>query len=86
MSKAVCEVGHAEDFSLDDAAWLGRPVEVDSDQTETLIEKNQHSTMQAIADILEIFKSIKLLVKTKNMSFILWKKKHMDSLVSPVYL
>ena len=73
-------------FSLDDAAWLGRPVEVDSDQIETLIEKNQHSTMQAIADILEIFKSIKLLVKTKNMSFILWKKKHMDSLVSPVYL
>ena len=24
------------DFSLDDAAWLGRPVEVDSDQIETL--------------------------------------------------
>ena len=67
-----------------EAPWSGRPGEVDSDQTETLIEKNQHSTMQAIADILEIFKSIKLLVKTKNMSFILWKKKHMDSLANPI--
>ena len=31
---------HAGDFSLDDAPWSGRPVEVDSDQTETLIEIN----------------------------------------------
>ena len=29
---------HVADFSLDDAPWLGRPVEVDSDQIETLIE------------------------------------------------
>ena len=36
---------HASNFSLDDAPWLGRPVEVDSDQIETLIENNQHSTM-----------------------------------------
>ena len=34
MSKVIC----AGDFSLDDAAWLGRPVEIDSDQIETLIE------------------------------------------------
>ena len=27
----------AGDFSLDDAPWSGRPVEVDSDQIETLI-------------------------------------------------
>ena len=26
----------AGDFSLDDAPWLGRPVEVDSDEIETL--------------------------------------------------
>ena len=26
---------HAEDFSLDNAPWSGRPVEVDSDQMET---------------------------------------------------
>ena len=32
----------AGDFSLDNAPWLGRPVEVDSDQIETLIENNQH--------------------------------------------
>ena len=32
---------HAGDFSLDDAPRLDRPVEVDSDQTETLIENNQ---------------------------------------------
>ena len=32
---------HAEDFSLDSAAWSGRPVEVDSNQIETLIENNQ---------------------------------------------
>ena len=31
---------HAGDFSLDNAPWSGRPVEVDSDQIETLIENN----------------------------------------------
>ena len=36
---------YAEDFLLDDALRLGRPVEVDSDQIETLIENDQHSTM-----------------------------------------
>ena len=62
-------------FSLDDdASWLGRPVEVDSEQIKTLIENNQRYTMWEIADILKIPKSIKLLVKMKNMSFILQKK------------
>ena len=46
----VCEFC-PEDFSLDNALWLGRPVEVDSDQTETLLENNQHYTMWEIADI-----------------------------------
>ena len=32
---------HVGDFSLDDALWLDRPDEVDSDQIETLIENNQ---------------------------------------------
>ena len=36
---------HAGDFSLDDAPRLGRPVEVDSDQIETLIENNQQYAM-----------------------------------------
>ena len=64
----------AGDFLLDDVAWLGRPAEVDSDQIETLIENNQCFIMQEIADILKISKSIMLLLKMKNVSFILWKK------------
>ena len=44
-------------FSLDEAPWSGRPVEVDSDQIETLIESNRHYTTQEIADILKISKS-----------------------------
>ena len=47
----------AGDFLLDDAPWLGRPVEVDSDQIETLTEYNQRYTTQEIADILKISKS-----------------------------
>ena len=61
----------AGDFSLDYASGLGRPVDPDSDQIETLTENNQHHTMQEIADILKISKSIKLLVKMKHISFIL---------------
>ena len=34
---------HTGDFSLDNAPWSSRPVEVDSDQIETLIENNQCS-------------------------------------------
>ena len=47
----------AGDFSLDVAPQLGRPVEVDSSQIETLIENNQCYTTQGIADILKISKS-----------------------------
>ena len=37
----------AGDFLLDDAPWLGRPVEVDSNQIKTLIaENNQHYNVQ----------------------------------------
>ena len=64
----------AGDFSLNNAPWSGRPVEVDSNPIETFIENDQHYTMQEIADILTISKSITLLVKMKNVSFILWKK------------
>ena len=42
---------HAGDFLLDNALWLGRPVEVDGDQTKILIENNEHYTTQEIADI-----------------------------------
>ena len=47
----------AGDFLLDHAPQLGRPVEVDSDQIETLIENNQHYTMREISDILKVSKS-----------------------------
>ena len=44
---------HAGDFSMGDGPWSGRPVEVDSDQTETLIENDQHYNTWKIADILK---------------------------------
>ena len=58
------------DFSLDDALWSGRPVEVDSDQIETLIENNQHSTIWERANI----QINKVISENENVSFTLWKK------------
>ena len=52
-----CAKFRAGDFSLDDAPRSGRPVEVDSNQIETLIENNQRYTTQEIADILKISQS-----------------------------
>ena len=74
----------AGDFSLDNAPRLGRLVEVDRDQTETLIENNPYYTPWEIAHILKIFKSLKLLVKMKNVSFILWKTRT-DFLANPIF-
>ena len=74
----------ARDFSIDKAPWSDRPIEVDSDQIETLIEKNQCSTIREIANILKIFKSIKILVKMKNVFFIL-QKKETDILANPIF-
>ena len=64
----------AGDFSLDGAPQSGRPVGADSGQLKTLTENNKRYTTWEIADILKISKSINLLVKMKNVSFILWKK------------
>ena len=58
----------AGDLSLDDVPQS--QVEVDSDQIETLIENTQRFIMWKTADIHKISKSIKLLVKMKNVSFI----------------
>ena len=55
---------------MDDAPQSGRPVEVDSYQ----IECNQCHTMWDRADILKVSKSIKLIFKMKNVSFMLWKR------------
>ena len=61
VTDQTCQKGFAKfyagDFLLDDAPWLGRPVEVDKDQIETIIENNQHYTTQEIANILRISKS-----------------------------
>ena len=65
----------AGDFSLNDAPWSGRPVEVDSNQIN-IIENNQHYTTRQRADVLKISKSVKLLVKMKDVFFILLKKPH----------
>ena len=54
---------------LDDAPLLGKPVEIDSDQMETLIENNECATMWEMADMLKISKSIKILVKMKKSVF-----------------
>ena len=59
---------------LDGASWSGGPVEIDSHQIVTLIENNLHYTIWETANTLKISKSIKLLVKMQNVSFILWKK------------
>ena len=73
MSKVVCEF-RAGDFPLDDAPRSGRPVEVDSDQIKTLTEDNQRCNTWETANTPKVSKSIKLLVKVTNMSFILQKK------------
>ena len=48
----------ARDFMLDNVLQSGRPVEVDSNQIDTLIENNQYYIMPEIADISKISKSI----------------------------
>ena len=55
-------------FSLHHAPPPGRTGDVDSDQIEILIENNQCDATWEIADMFQIFKSIKLLVKMKNVS------------------
>ena len=70
MCQKWFEKFRARDFSLDNAPWSGRPVEVENGQIETLIENNQRYTMQKIANILKISKLMKLLVKMKNVSYL----------------
>ena len=70
------------DFLLDDAPRSGRPGEVDSNQIKTLIENNHCYTMRERADILNISKSMKFLVKMK-MCLLFYGKKHMHFLANP---
>ena len=57
MSKVICEVFHAPAFSFNKAPQLGRSVEADSNQIETLTENKQHYTMQETANKLKTGKS-----------------------------
>ena len=75
MSRKWLVKFRAGDFSLDDAPQLGRPVEVDSNQIETLIKNNQCYTTKEIANILKISKSLRLLLKMKNVSYFMEKTK-----------
>ena len=61
----------AGDFLLDDALQSSRLVKADSQQTEALIDNNQHYTMWEIADILKINKVIG---ENEKKSFILQKR------------
>ena len=72
MIEGVCQkrcVKFRVHFSQDNAPLLGRPIEVYSDQIETLTEDNQCYIMRETADTLKISKSIKLLVKMKNVFY-----------------
>ena len=64
----------AGDFLLGNAPRSDKPVKVDSDQIKTLVGNNQHYTTWEGADILNIFKSIKLLVKMKTKSILFYGK------------
>ena len=58
---------------MGDTPWSGRPIEVDRDQIETLIENNQHYTTGEIVDILKILK-----LNVKNYSHQLGYVYHFD--------
>ena len=73
------------DFWLDNAPRSGRPAETDSHQSETWTENNQRSTVQEIANTLKISKSIKLLMKMKNVS-VFPEESSMDLVLSPFEL
>ena len=75
VQKVLWLMEQAGDFSLDDAPRSGRLVEVNSNQIETLIESNQCYTTRNIADIHEVCKSIKLLVKMKSVFYFMEKTK-----------
>ena len=69
----------AGDFSLDNAPWSGRQIEVDRDEIETLFENIQRYTMWETADTLKISKPMKLSAKIGQPSIISWCSEHVQS-------
>ena len=65
----------ARDFSLDDAPWLGRPAEVDSDQLKISIENNQCYITWEIAHTLKIPKLIVIGENEKCIFYFMEKTK-----------
>ena len=65
---------HAGDILLDNDPQSGRPVEVDSNQIETLIGNNQHYTMAGDSQHPQNIQINTVIGEMKNMSFILQKK------------
>ena len=72
----------AWDFLLDNASWLGRTVEVDSNQIETLIKNNQHYTMREIDDILKNIQIKKVIVENEKC-LLFSGKKHTNFFCQP---
>ena len=73
-SKVVCKV-LCWRFSLDnDAPRLGRPVEVDRNPIDTLIENNQYSTTWELANILKISKCTKVISENEKCVFFFMEK------------
>ena len=62
-------------WMLDATPWSIRPVEVDNHQIKILIENNLRYAMWELDDICKISKSIKVLVKMKNLSYFMEKSK-----------
>ena len=81
MSKVVCEVSRWR-FLAGGCSAVGKPAEVDSDQTETLTENGQHSPTWEIADILNMSRSEVISEKEKCVLF--YGKSHMDFSASAV--
>ena len=86
MEKMLCQKWFANfcagDFSLDDAPWWGRPVEVDSDQIETLIENNQsYTTWKPTYSNIQINKVIG---ENEKRCLLFYGKNHTDFLANPI--
>ena len=75
----------ARNISLDNAPWLDRPDEINSDQIETLIENNQYYTTWERADIHKIFQINEVIGESEKYVFYFTEKNHMDFMVNLIF-
>ena len=64
----------AREFLLDNAPWSGWPVEVDSNQIETLSEHNQCYTMKEIADNTQNVQINKVICENEKKNYLVGSK------------